>query len=166
MVPKALLLLSFFSLSAMCGNLLAQNKEAVAGDTMPHVQRDTLIDLLMEGWVVQNKARMGMDGYRVQVYSGSGNTARQEANDIRRQIISTNPDLMAHLVYQPPNFKVRVGDCRTEVEAIQLKRKLAYHYPQGFVVRDLIRLPRLGIEQEGENPDGELPEGEVPMQDH
>jgi len=122
-----------------------------APDSMPWVQRDTLIDLLVRAHVRQNRSTAGVQGYRVQVFSGSGNDARQQANDIRRELLLAYPDLPIHLVYQPPNFKVRVGDCRTEIEATRLKRILAFHYPQGFVVRDMIQLPKLSIEEERED---------------
>lgn len=125
---------------------LSQESNGRESDTLRHVIRDSRIDLLVQAHVKQNKNRVGVEGYRVQVYSGSGNDARNGANDIRKQIIMSNPDFPAHLVYQPPNFKVRVGDCRTEVEAIRLMRQLAYEFPQGFVVRDIIKLPRLALE--------------------
>ena len=49
-----------------------------------------------------------------------------------------------------PNFKVRVGDFRTELEAIRLQRDLEYQYPGGFIVRDDIKFPKLDIEHEKE----------------
>jgi len=124
----------------------AQETNVRSADTLKHVVRDPRIDMLVQAHLKQNKNRVGVEGYRVQIYSGSGNEARNGANDIRKRIIMAHPDIPAHLVYQPPNFKVRVGDCRTEVEAIRLMRKLAYDFPQGFVVRDLIKLPQLAIE--------------------
>lgn len=139
------LLLIFVTIS-FSAEAIAQQSKPSANDSLNHVVRDPRIDHLVQAHVKQNKNRVGVEGYRVQIYSGSGNEARKGANDIRKQIIMSNPDVAAHLVYQPPNFKVRVGDCRTEVEAIRLMRHLAYDFPQGFVVRDLIKLPRLAIE--------------------
>lgn len=148
--------------------LWAQTDLHTGGDSLPHITRDSLIDRLVQAHVRQNLRDNGVDGYRVQVYSGSGNEARQQANDIRRQLIASNPDLPTHLVYQPPNFKVRVGDCRTEFEAIRLKRELAFHYPQGFVVRDVIQLPRLAIESQATELEPDSTEGlfgEMPAED-
>lgn len=146
------------------GNAHAQDVMAGRSDTVVYVVRDGRIDLLLQAHITQNKNRVGIEGYRVQIYSGSGNEARKGANDVRKQVITSNPDLAAHLVYQPPNFKVRVGDCRTEVEAIRLKRALEYDFPQGFVVRDIIKLPHLSIEQHEPSMDGNILDAPVEIQ--
>jgi hypothetical protein len=137
-------------LSIVCSSSHGQTVLPSVADSLPHVTRDAKVDLLLRAHIRQNRTKTGISGYRVQVYSGSGNEARAAANEVRRQVIANHPDLTAHLVYQPPNFKVRVGDCRTEVEAIRLKQQLAYGFPQGFVVRDEIRLPVLSIEKRSE----------------
>lgn len=140
-------LLSLLFMLGMVTAVRAQERVSASNDSLPHVTRDARIDKLVQAHIRQNQKSPEIEGYRVQVYSGSGNEARQQANDIRRQLIGSNPEMPTHLVYQPPNFKVRVGDCRSEFEAIRLKRELAFYYPQGFVVRDVIELPRLAIEE-------------------
>lgn len=140
----------------------AQTLQGVSPDSLPHITRDARIDLLVRAHAKQNRNSEGIEGYRVQVFSGSGNEARQQANNIRRQLLASNPELASHLVYQPPNFKVRVGDCRTEFEAIRIKRDLAFHYPQGFVVKDVIKLPPLSIDATNGRSVSESPEGILP----
>ncbi len=130
-----------------CSSSWAQEEHGPTADSLPFILRDTRIDKLVHAHIRQNRASEGIEGYRVQVFSGSGNEARQQANNIRRQLLATNPDIPTHLVYQPPNFKVRVGDCRSEFDAIRIKRELSFHYPQGFVVRDVVKPPRLSIER-------------------
>jgi hypothetical protein len=155
----------------MLGALQAQELSSIGKDSLLHVTRDPRIDKLVQAHIKQNQKSPRIEGYRVQVYSGSGNEARQQANDIRRQLIASNPEMPTHLVYQPPNFKVRIGDCRSEFEAIRLKRELAFHYPQGFVVRDIIELPRLAIDasvnpqESGVFEDVEMREGALPELD-
>lgn len=162
MKVKAMGLLFSAALMAMCFSASGQVEMSQVVDSMPYVTREAKIDLLLRAHVRQNRSKPGISGYRVQVYSGSGNDARTAANEVRRQVIASHPDLTAHLVYQPPNFKVRVGDCRTEVEAVRLKRQLAYGFPQGFVVRDVIRLPVLSIERQTETlPEEQMPEMQV-----
>jgi hypothetical protein len=142
---KAIWFVSFFLL--MWSSTKAQDERNSSLDSLPFIVRDPRIDKLVHAHIRQNRASEGIEGYRVQVFSGSGNEARQQANSIRRQLLATNPDLPTHLVYQPPNFKVRVGDCRSEYDAIRIKRELSFHYPQGFAVRDVIKPPRLSIER-------------------
>jgi len=160
------ILLCIFSLGV--DDLIAQSGGPLrTSDSLSWVKRDTLIDRLILAYSKENRVIGTVQGYRVQVYSGSGNEARQQANDIRRQLLLSHPELAVHLVYQPPNFKVRAGDCRTELEATRLKRELSFDYPQGFVVRDDILLPRLSKEDQVEKADSvtEHPEREIPDAD-
>ncbi len=98
-----------------------------------------------------------MKGFRVQIFSGSGNEARQRANQLRSEFLQVYPDISTHLVFQQPNFKVRIGDLRTELEAIRLKKEVGYDFPNGFVVRDMINLPTLP-EEDAEEDEGLAPE--------
>ena len=104
---------------------------------------DSRIDSLLAKQVRINNARPEMKGYRVQLFSGSGNEARQQANILRSEFLQLYPDISAHLVFQQPNFKVRIGDLRTEIEALRLKKEIEYDFPNGFVVRDMIELPKI-----------------------
>lgn len=127
-------------------------------DSTLTISRDVRLDSLVMRHIRVNKLKDGFDGYRVQLFSGSGTDARQEANDLRAEFMGIHPDVPAYLIYQVPNFKVRVGDFRTELEAIRLQRELSYQYPGGFVARDLVKFPKLGIELEKDENDLEFPE--------
>lgn len=131
-------------------SLSAQQRYNELVDSTLSIQRDARLDSLVMRHIRVNKQKDGLDGYRVQLFSGSGTTAREEANDLRAEFMGNHPDIPAYLLYQTPNFKVRVGDFRTELEAIHLQRELAYQYPGGFVVRDEIKFPQLAIEIEVE----------------
>ena len=126
-------------------------------DSTLSIERDVRLDSLIMRHIRVNKLKDGFDGYRVQLFSGSGTEARQQANDLRAEFMGLNPNVPAYLIYQAPNFKVRVGDFRTELEAIRLQRELAYQYPGGFVTRDLVKFPKLSIEKEKEEGELERP---------
>lgn len=121
------------------------------------IERDIRLDSLVMRHTRVNKLKDGFDGFRVQLFSGSGTEARLQANNLRAEFMTIYPDVPAYLVYQAPNFKVRVGDFRTELEAIHLQRELAYQYPGGFVSRDLVKFPKLAIENEQDDAEPELP---------
>lgn len=139
------LLSLFLTFSSIC---VGQNEYRHLIDSIVSVNADLRLDSLVSKHIRVNKLKDGIDGYRVQLYSGSGNDARQAANDMRAEFLTLYPNIPAYLVYQSPNFKVRVGDYRTELEAIRTQRELVYLYPQGFVVRDVIKFPILEIEKE------------------
>lgn len=125
------------------------------------IERDVRLDSLVMRHTRVNKLKDGFDGFRVQLYSGSGTEARLQANNLRAEFMSIYPDVPAYLVYQAPNFKVRVGDFRTELEATYLQRELAYQYPGGFVSRDLVKFPKLDIEKEKDHSVLVLPTDEA-----
>ena len=112
------------------------------------IERDVELDSLLLRHIRINEAKDAFDGYRLQLFSGSGTMARKDANALRIEFMERYPEVPAYLIYQSPNFKVRVGDLRTELEVIRLQRDLAYLYPGAFVVRDEIKFPVLEIDKE------------------
>lgn len=138
----------FFCFIGLYLPCMAQQTLSSIIDPSLSIERDVKLDTLVMRHIRANKQRDGFDGFRVQLFSGSGTEARQQANDLRIQFMANHPDIPAYLIYQAPNFKVRVGDCRTELEATRLQRQLAYSYPGGFVSRDLIKFPMLEMERE------------------
>ena len=130
-------------------------------DSTLNITRDVRLDSLVMRHIRVNERKDGFEGYRLQLFSGSGTEARQEANTLRADFMARHPETPAYLIYQAPNFKVRVGDFRTELEAIKLQRELEYQWPGAFVVRDDIKFPKLAIEREQDQED-QLEEEEAP----
>ncbi|MDO4190771.1 MAG: SPOR domain-containing protein [Bacteroidales bacterium] len=70
-------------------------------------------------------------GYRVQVFSSNnGQSARQKAFNVERNILNKHPKLEVFVTYTAPFWKVRVGNCRTQQEAEQLKAVLLEEFPE------------------------------------
>jgi len=84
-----------------------------------------------------------IDGWRVQIYNSSGKESKEEAKEIRKEFVAEYPDMKAYTVYQPPFFKLRVGDFRTKQEAYRFYRKILRKYPASYLVPDKIYLPEL-----------------------
>lgn len=78
-----------------------------------------------------------MRGFRVQIYSG---TDRRKATEIRLSFMRSNPGIRTYLVYNTPNFRVRIGDFRTRSEAHDLYNRLYGHYNDVMIVPDLINI--------------------------
>ena len=77
-------------------------------------------------------------GYRVQIYSSAGNGSRENATHDQIRFLSTYSNINAYSVWEQPNWKVRVGDCRTRFEAEKLKKEIQASFPNCFVVVDYI----------------------------
>ncbi len=83
-----------------------------------------------------------INGYRVQIYFDSGNQSKKKANDVKTQFLAKKPDVPCYLVYQAPNFKVRVGDFRSRYEAYKLYREIRNDFPSAYIVKDEISFPK------------------------
>ncbi|MFT6761041.1 MAG: hypothetical protein ACJATS_002234 [Psychroserpens sp.] len=153
-----ILLIVTFSNCVCCEPSAGQQTYYQVVDSALVIERDVRLDSLLMKHTRVNKAKDGLDGYRVQLFSGSGTGARLQANNLRAEFMANHPNTPAYLIYQVPNFKVRLGDFRTELEAVHLQRELAYQYPGGFVVRDKIKFPKLAIEMESDEENSELEE--------
>ena len=93
---------------------------------------------------VQSRAEMGgLRGYRIQVYFGSGQLARKEANEAKARCISLFPTQKTHILFQTPFYKVRVGDFRTRNEAFIWHKKIVRKFPKAYPVNDIINFPEL-----------------------
>ena len=79
-------------------------------------------------------------GYRIQVFFGSDRT---DANKIKAEFVEKYPDVDVYVVYESPNFKVRVGNFRNKIEAQKLLHDVKQKYDGAFIVPDKIKFPKL-----------------------
>ena len=102
--------------------------------------RDARIDDLIAKQKDRNTLQQSIQGFRVQIYFGS---ARQKAAEVKQDFSNKHPDILSYLTYLAPNFKVRVGDFRTRLEAQGFLKSIEGQYPTSFIVPDEIKLPPL-----------------------
>ena len=100
-------------------------------DSSTTIIKDSRINKLNETYISSYKLK----GYRVQIYSGN---KRQPANEARSSFSRIYKKKKAHMNYEQPYYKVRVGDFRTKIEALKFKNDLIKHFPNCFIVRDEI----------------------------
>ena len=104
------------------------------------VIKDARLDILTSKQVLINK-RMAMltpsglyKGFRIQVISTSN---REDAFRIKADLLSKFPEQKTYILYQSPNFKVRIGNYLKKDEAEKFKAQLNKLFPQGvYIVED------------------------------
>lgn len=112
------------------------------------INQDERISELVDRHIEINKASEGkIAGWRVQIYNSSGTNSRTEAQNARKLFLSKYPEVGAYLIYQPPFFKIRVGDFRTKEEAYSFYKQVLQDFPVSYLVNDQIKFPKL----KGEN---------------
>jgi hypothetical protein len=131
------------------------------------VQGDPRVEKLLELTISVNKKGNSFPGYRIQLLSAS--TSRVTVDSLQRYVSkfeSLFPGTRAYLQYVDPDFKIRVGNFKTKIEAIPLLKKIRKKYPSSYIVKEVIPLKDLlppeepGMEEEEEA--GEL-EPESPL---
>jgi hypothetical protein len=107
------------------------------------IYQDNMIARLVEGHIQMNKKVDGIPGYRIRIFSESGQTARQNAHAIKSEFLSKYQDTRCYLKYDYPFFKLYVGDFRTKAEATKALKQVQRDYSGAFIINDLINYPEL-----------------------
>jgi hypothetical protein len=136
MVSRAFAILSLFLFfSALC---CAQ----VNDKGRVEIIQDHRISILIEkhAFVSENSKPQG---YRVQIFSDSGTQSKSRANNLKSRFEEKYSEIPAYLSFQSPNYRVRVGDFRTRLDAEGFKAGIIGDFTDAFVVKDEIHFPEL-----------------------
>ena len=107
------------------------------------VSKDPRIDLLVKKQIAINEettreSRQHVPGFRIQVINTPD---RNKVYDAKAKVYQEFPDWKPYLLYQAPNYKLRVGDFKTQEEADAALQQLARLFPSGlYVIRDIIEI--------------------------
>jgi hypothetical protein len=111
--------------------------------TMAMVHADPRVDSLVKKQIQINElttrdSRRNIPGYRIQVANSND---RNQVFAIKTKIYQMYPELKPYLIYQPPNYKLRVGNFKTAEEAGAYMQKLTKDFPSGvYLVHDIIEV--------------------------
>jgi hypothetical protein len=64
----------------------------------------------------------------------------------RSKFVSSFPKVDSYVIYNAPNYILKVGDFRTLLEAEKVKGNLTKDFPTCFIVKEMINLPRIDQE--------------------
>jgi hypothetical protein len=89
-------------------------------------------------------------GFRVQAANTQN---RDEANAVKAELLRRFPDEKSYLLYQAPNFRVRIGNFLTQKDASQLRKMISALYPgKGiYIVPDVIEYNQPDLEEDTQN---------------
>lgn len=98
---------------------------------------DVAVTQMVERHVELNAKVKTIPGYRVQIASFSGANSKTNAFNLRDRFMLDYPSVQAYIVFDEPNFKVKVGDFRTRLEAYAFLQQIKETY-KGYLIRDNI----------------------------
>jgi hypothetical protein len=130
-----LILLLIFFLNFFIG--FSQNNGKIT------INQDENISKLLQDHKTFNKNQTGIVGYRIHIFFDSGNNSKSKAYSIKTQFMAEYPDVEAYIIYQEPNYKVKVGDFRTRIDAQRFQKEISNEYKNAFIIKEIINLPKI-----------------------
>ena len=119
---------------------------------------DVAVTRMVEKYVELNSKVKTIPGYRVQIASFAGVNSKNSAFDLRDRFNVDYPDMPVYIVFDEPNFKVKVGDFRSRLEAYAYLQQIKEFY-KGYIIKDNI-FPEPPAVEEYAPDDGDISEEE------
>jgi len=104
--------------------------------------KDSRLDALVgeQSKIVPPEVKPQIDGFRIQLFFDSD---KSKINENRARFIAIHPRIDTYLIYNAPNYFLKVGDFRTRLEAEKIKAEIEGQFPTSFIIKEKIHLPRL-----------------------
>jgi len=88
---------------------------------------------------IESQRKIGVtQGYRICIFSGTGQKARDKANQARAIFLAKYEKIKIYNEFKFPFYKIYVGDFRTRSEALKFLKKLEYDFPDAYIIPDNI----------------------------
>ncbi|MDX5418831.1 MAG: sporulation protein [Hymenobacteraceae bacterium] len=113
--------------------------DAPAARVEPTAHANDKVAVLMDSVASVNKNIKYAQGYRILAYNGS---ERQTVMDLRKAIIGRIPEQKDYLTYQQPNFRLKIGDYFSRIEAQQVLNQISDLIPNAQIVQEQINIPK------------------------
>ena len=116
-------------------------KEGQSGQI--EVIQSAQIESLLVMQIHNNRLQEGrIPGYRISIFSETGQTARERSIQARSTFVRNFPGIDAYLEYNNPIFQLFVGDFKTKNDALRELKKIQRSFPRAFIVRANIQIPK------------------------
>jgi hypothetical protein len=104
--------------------------------------KDPRLDFLVkkQGMAVPPAISTQITGYRLQLFFDSD---RKKVEESRGKFIAGYPKIDTYMIYNAPNYILKVGDFRYQHEVEKIKNQLISSFPTCFVIREKVNLPRI-----------------------
>ena len=96
---------------------------------------DTEVSRLVLKHIEFNERVQTVPGYRIQIAALSGPNSRNQAFDLKRRFKEQYPDVEVYIIFSEPNFRVKVGDFTSKLDAFVFMQRIKGLYP-GTIVKE------------------------------
>ncbi|MBR2032672.1 MAG: hypothetical protein IKA04_10765 [Alistipes sp.] len=109
----------------------------VVNETVQISEQGDAATIIENGLKVAPRA---INGYRIVIFMSNTQTARRDAVMAQENFSALFPQEQSYLTYENPYFKVAVGNCTSQEEAIILLGRLRSTFPKAFIMRENIEI--------------------------
>lgn len=96
---------------------------------------DVQVSELVKKHIEFNERMRTVPGYRVQIAALSGANSREQAFDLKRRFKEDYPEVEVYIIFTEPNFRIKVGDFTSMLDAFVFMRSIKDRYP-GTIVKE------------------------------
>lgn len=130
----------------------ATTRKTIKEQLATPAQRDSLtiinhtVDITEQGdaaTIVEHNlevAPKAVSGYRIVIFMSNAQSARRDAVAAQENFAQLFPQEHSYLSYENPYFKVAVGNCASQEEAMILLGRLRGSFPKAFIMRESIEI--------------------------
>ena len=104
------------------------------------IRNDKGIEYLVNKYENILKNTGGINGWRLQL---KFKAKESEIIKIKLKFIKLFPNIPVFLEYQEPYYRIRVGNCRTKLEALKIKYLIKKHFTDTYPVPEIISITDL-----------------------
>ena len=124
-------------------NILQVLQEQVNGQGTVTINQSQHISQLLNDRLWRNAQKPGMEGFRIRIFSETGQNARENSQLAIERFANKYPGVNFYQAYDKPYRKVSVGDFRTRESAQKFYQQVRNDFPKAFLVSDWINFPDL-----------------------
>jgi hypothetical protein len=89
---------------------------------------------------VTNRLKRDLYGYRIQL---AFDYDKPKVDLIRQSFLSQFPHIETYITFEAPNFNLKAGNFRTQMEAEVIKEKMVLQYPLNNILKEKIAMPSI-----------------------
>lgn len=106
------------------------------------IEKDPRIDQLVknQSQIIPPATSPQISGYRIQL---SFDQSKSVIDEQRARFVAMFPKVDTYVEYNAPNYFLKVGDFRSQLEAENIKAQVQAQFPLSFVIKEKINLPRI-----------------------
>lgn len=135
--------LGYYSAFTQTNSIINTLESSNRGEGKVKIIQNNEIEQLLEKHIWDQSKERGIMGYRIRIFSGSGQNSKSEFEETKAKFIS-NFDIPVHEVFDYPDLKIYVGDFRSRSEAKKVLKQVERIFPNNtFIVYTQIKFPNL-----------------------